>query len=116
MKQKPNKRLIFCFDGTFNKLAVDEPTNVARMAQMVRPVARDGVPQVVYYDEGIGTGVGGVRKLAQGAFGWGMLPILRDAYRFLIFNYEPAHLCIRVLSRRVYSAELLGVYPARWHS
>lgn len=89
MAKKLNKRLIFCFDGTFNKLTVDEPTNVARMAQMVRPIARDGMPQLVYYDEGIGTGVGGLKRLAQGAFGWGMLPILRDAYRFLIFNYEP---------------------------
>ncbi|NMW32200.1 peptigoglycan-binding protein LysM [Altererythrobacter sp. RZ02] len=105
MKQKPNKRLIFCFDGTFNKLAVDEPTNVARMAQMVRPVARDGVPQVVYYDEGIGTGVGGLRKLAQGAFGWGMLPILRDAYRFLIFNYEPGdHIYAFGFSRGAFTA------------
>jgi nucleoid-associated protein YgaU len=43
----------------------------------------------VYYDEGIGTDKTGLRKIGDGMFGRGMLRILRNAYRFLIFNYEP---------------------------
>ena len=83
------KRLVFCFDGTWNRLSAECPTNVVMLAQMVRPVARDGTPQIVYYDEGIGTHTDWFRQRLEGAFGHGMEAILREAYRFLIFNYEP---------------------------
>ena len=83
------KRLVFCFDGTWNQLSADRPTNVVQLAQMVVPITRDGTPQIVYYDEGIGTNMNRLLRLRDGAFGRGMLKILREAYRFLIFNYEP---------------------------
>lgn len=83
------KRLVFCFDGTWNRLSADNPTNVVKLAQMVRPIDGDGIPQLVYYDEGIGTNTWAIIRLLQGMVGWGMVGILREAYRFLIFNYEP---------------------------
>ena len=86
--RKP-KRLVFCFDGTWNQLSADRPTNVVQLAQMLVPVAQDGTPQIVYYDEGIGTNTNWLRQHIAGALGRGMLTILREAYRFLIFNYEP---------------------------
>lgn len=88
-KKRAAKRLVFCFDGTWNQLSADRPTNVVQLAQMVQPVARDGTPQIVYYDEGIGTDMNGLRRAFAGATGKGMEPILREAYRFLIFNYQP---------------------------
>jgi len=89
MTKDRSKRLIFCFDGTWNRLSANSPTNVVLVSQMVKPMARDGTPQVVYYDEGIGTGRSWPVQMVQGALGHGMLKILREAYRFLIFNYEP---------------------------
>jgi uncharacterized protein (DUF2235 family) len=83
------KRLVFCFDGTWNRLSADVPTNVATLAQMVRPVARIGKHQIVYYDEGIGANVWLGRRIYEGATGKGLMRKLREAYRFLIFNYEP---------------------------
>lgn len=83
------KRLVFCFDGTWNRLSTDNPTNVVMLAQMVSPISPDGTPQIVYYDEGVGTGAYFARRLYEGMFGKGVLNILREAYRFLIFNYEP---------------------------
>lgn len=83
------KRLVFCFDGTWNELSADEPTNVAKIAQMVRPTAKDGSAQLVYYDEGIGTNTNWVNRKYQGATGKGLMLNLREAYRFLTFNYEP---------------------------
>lgn len=87
-EKRAAKRLVFCFDGTWNQLSADRPTNVVQLAQMVQPVARDGTPQIVYYDEGIGTNMNRVLQLRDGAFGRGMLRIIREAYRFLIFNYQ----------------------------
>ena len=81
------KRLVFCFDGTWNKLAADSPTNVVLLAEMTKPIASDGTPQLIYYDEGIGTAKD--ERFRGGAFGKGMMDNIRDAYRFLLFNYEP---------------------------
>jgi len=88
MPAKRSKRLIFCFDGTWNRLSAPCPTNVVKLAQMVKPVASDGTAQIVYYDEGIGAGKKWLGRKLDGAFGRGMLSIMRDAYCFLLFNYE----------------------------
>jgi uncharacterized protein (DUF2235 family) len=84
------KRLIVCCDGTWNspentKLA---PSNVMRLARAVLPTASDGVTQAVYYDPGVGSG-NIVDKLTGGAFGSGLSQNVREAYRFIVLNYEP---------------------------
>ncbi len=80
------KRLIFCFDGTWSRLDSPHPTNVVLTAKSIAPSA-GGVAQIVYYDEGVGTDPDDV--LAGGVFGAGLLRNLSDAYRFLLFNYQP---------------------------
>jgi uncharacterized protein (DUF2235 family) len=49
------KRLILCFDGTWNKLDAKYPTNVVLTAESVLPLTQDGVAQVIFYDNGVGT-------------------------------------------------------------
>jgi uncharacterized protein (DUF2235 family) len=83
------KRIVFCFDGTWNRLSAEIPTNVATLAQMIHPIGRDGTHQIVYYDEGIGTNTNWINQRWQGITGKGLMNNLREAYRFLIFNYEP---------------------------
>ncbi|HEY9846984.1 MAG TPA: DUF2235 domain-containing protein [Candidatus Caenarcaniphilales bacterium] len=82
------KRLVVCCDGTWQKLSNPYPTNVVKVAQAILPVARDKTPQVVYYDEGIGTGER-LERLTGGAFGWGIDANIQNAYRFLCMNYSP---------------------------
>lgn len=82
---KPGKRLIVCCDGTWNKLDSECPTNVVRVAQAVKRTASDGVPQIVFYDEGIGVDS---NKIVGGVTGLGIDKNIQDAYRFLSFNYE----------------------------
>lgn len=81
------KRLVVCCDGTWQKLANSCPTNVVKIAQAIKPVASDGTPQIVFYDEGIGTG-DEFNRITGGAFGWGIDQNIQDAYRFLCLNYE----------------------------
>jgi len=50
------KKLVFCFDGTWNTADVPYPTNVTRIAQAVRRRDIHGIPQIVHYDDGVGTG------------------------------------------------------------
>jgi uncharacterized protein (DUF2235 family) len=55
------------------------------MAQAIQPIAADGTPQIVYYEQGLGTS--GYDKLPGGAFGWGIDQAIQSAYRFLCLNY-----------------------------
>jgi len=81
------KRFVVCCDGTWQKLSSSYPTNVAKIAQAVKPVSNDGIPQIVFYDEGLGAG-DELDKLVGGAFGWGIDQNIQDAYRFLCLNYS----------------------------
>jgi uncharacterized protein (DUF2235 family) len=80
------KRLVFCFDGTWNRLDAPDPTNVVKLAEGVIPSATGGVTQIIHYDQGVGTG--DYDRWLGGLFGAGLLTHLSNAYQFLIFNYE----------------------------
>lgn len=82
-----NKRLVFNFDGTWNRLDAACPTNVVLTAESVLPIGSDGVPQLNYYDQGVGTAKG--EKVGGGVFGGGLTRNLAIAYRNLVFNYTP---------------------------
>ena len=85
------KRLILCCDGTWNKAdqesnGVPCPTNVVRIS--CRIAKRDGgIPQIIYYDQGVGSG-NVLDRFSGGAFGEGLEDNINDAYRFLVANYE----------------------------
>lgn len=81
------KRLIVCCDGTWNTPDQPYPTNVAKLRVMLPQAARDGTHQRVYYDTGVGTG--GFDRIRGGVFGWGLSNKIKDAYRFLMAEYEP---------------------------
>ncbi len=82
------KRLIICCDGTWQKLTSPYPTNVVKIAQAVKATCSQKIPQLVFYDEGIGT-ENPIAKILGGAFGKGIDQNIQDGYRFLCLNYEP---------------------------
>ena len=87
------KRLVICCDGTWNSADQESnhepcPTNVVRLGYRVAKRDAAGVAQIVYYDQGVGTG-NTVDRLTGGAIGKGLDDNIYDAYRFLICNYEP---------------------------
>lgn len=87
-------RLIVCCDGTWQDLEQPYPTNVVKIAQAIKPTATDGTAQIVYYDEGIGTGGNTpfqkkLDRISGGGFGKGIDKNIQDGYRFLCLNYNP---------------------------
>lgn len=80
------KRLIVCCDGTWQQLNSSYPSNVIKLAQAVKSSASDGLGQIVFYDEGVGSDS---NKILGGATGLGIDRNIQDAYRFLCLNYEP---------------------------
>ena len=102
------KRLIVCCDGTWQKLSSDYPTNVIKITQGIKPLAEDKTPQIVFYDEGIGTG-NKTDKLIGGAFGKGIDQNIQDAYRFLCLNYSPGdEIYLYGFSRGAYTVRSLA--------
>lgn len=91
------KRLIFCFDGTWNKVTEGYPTNVSKIAHSVKSSGKNRndeyIPQLIYYDEGVGTHelgehVGVIVNKISGALGFGLQQNVVEAYTHLILNYE----------------------------
>ncbi len=97
------KRIVFCFDGTWNALNADTPTNVVLAAASVLRQTPNDVTQIIHYDEGVGTGR--LEKLTGGLLGAGLVSNVREAYRFLIFNYDPGdEIFVFGFSRGAFSA------------
>ncbi|MDD1528035.1 peptigoglycan-binding protein LysM [Bradyrhizobium sp. WBOS7] len=82
------KRLVFCFDGTWNSIDAKNPTNVLLTAESVLPLTEDSA-QFVHYDQGVGTAGGKLDEIKGGVFGDGLVRNLAEAYQNLIFNHTP---------------------------
>jgi uncharacterized protein (DUF2235 family) len=110
------KRIVLCFDGTWNTLTnPDEVTNVVRVGQALKAVGTDGVPQVVYYNNGVGSG-GPIDRFLGGVFGVGVKSNVKRGLTFLSFNYDsgdkpedpPDEIYIFGFSRGAYTARALA--------
>ena len=106
------KRLILCCDGTWNRADKEDEgvpcaTNVLKMAYRV--AKRDGtIPQIVFYDQGVGTG-NALDRYTGGAFGEGLEDNILDSYRFLVANYEVGdEIFLFGFSRGAFTARSLG--------
>ena len=97
------KRIAFCFDGTWNRIDSAYPTNVARVAQSISAYDKKKQPQIVHYDQGVGTTL--TEKWSGGIFGRGLTENIVEAYHFLVLNYEPGdELYVFGFSRGAFSA------------
>ncbi|OCL01462.1 hypothetical protein AOQ84DRAFT_402491 [Glonium stellatum] len=65
------------------------PSNVTRLSRAIRPISKDGIPQIVYYHFGVGSQGGIVNKVVGGSTGEGLSESVREGYSFLSSNYTP---------------------------
>src|SRR3546814_15957194 len=91
--EKRVKRLIFCFDGTWNKLLPDVATNVVLTAASIDRIDPEGVPQVIPYDEGVGPG--DPDELRGGMFGLGLIGTVRRSEEHCV-----GQACVRLCRTR----------------
>ena len=107
------KNIVICFDGTWNTADAEYPTNVVKTAKMLLPTDANHANQVVFYDEGVGSGRVAfgqtINGLLGGAFGAGLMNNIQSAYRFLAFNYSPGDkIFLFGYSRGAFSARSFG--------
>lgn len=84
---------IFC-DGTWNTPDKQEngkpcQTNVVKLANALSARSADGTVQKLYYDLGVGAEGSLLKKVYDGATGTGISENIRQAYQFVIHNYQP---------------------------
>ena len=89
-------------------------TNAARLAHALRPCDRDGLPQVLFYQAGIGT-AGFFDRSVYGFTGRGIDGKIREAYTFLAQTWRPGDsIYLFGVSRGAFAAltvsRLLGRY------
>ena len=116
------KNLIICCDGTWQELSQRCPTNVTRLTRALAPTATRGgqtIPQVIFYDDGVGVGTGVLDKTTRilgGALGHGLDRKVLEAYEFLVLNYQPGdRIYIFGFSRGAYTARsVAGLLRQVW--
>jgi len=97
------KRIVFCFDGTWD--APLSNTNVYLLYKALT-VTSD---QVTYYDDGVGADVQGLDRLLDGAFGQGLLQKIMDGYTKIAHVYETGdQIFLFGFSRGAYTARSLA--------
>jgi uncharacterized protein (DUF2235 family) len=108
------KRIVIFIDGTRNKPDAEHPTNVVQLAQSIKQSADKQMKQIVLYSTGVGSGQGNTwvaRKsdsIFGGALGWGLTAIIVNAYRELMFVYEPGdEIMVFGFSRGAFAARSL---------
>ena len=108
------KRIVICFDGTWN--ALTDPaavTNIVRVGQAVKFTDDNGSAQIVYYNAGVGSG-GPLDRFLGGVFGVGLRSNVQRGLAFLTLNWQEGdEIYIFGFSRGAYSARALaGVITA----
>ena len=89
------KHLIVCCDGTWQSEDTGEPSNVWKLCNLLADRDAHGAAQRIYYQPGVGTDVSRSRlarrlsRLLGGGLGWGLDDNIKQAYRWLIREYEP---------------------------
>jgi uncharacterized protein (DUF2235 family) len=107
------KRIVICFDGTWSKpadeaLAADQrvETNVCRFYESVRDRDNNGIQQVKWYDEGVGTKW--YDRYIGGAIGAGLEINIIQGYDYLANHYEDGdEVYVLGFSRGAYTARSL---------
>lgn len=109
------KRLILCFDGTWNSLSnPKELTNVVKIVNTISLRDPHGIDQVCYYNSGVGSG-GPIDRVIGGAFGAGLKSNVQRGLAFLTLNYQnkpgandPDEIYLFGFSRGAYTARALA--------
>lgn len=112
--KKINKRIITCSDGTWNKPGdvedgVNIRTNVQKIFEGICNEDAEGIKQIKYYDQGVGSTGSKLRRIIDGATGYGLDENILDAYKFIIWNYEHGdEIYLFGFSRGAYTARSLA--------
>ncbi|KAI0307997.1 hypothetical protein B0F90DRAFT_1909331 [Multifurca ochricompacta] len=114
---KLKKRIIVCCDGTWQDgVVISERwkyTNILRLSRAIHHVDErivPPVPQIVFYQAGVGAEPYYYQALLDGATGATLGDKVQEAYTFIAHNYEPGdEIFLFGFSRGAYTARMVGM-------
>jgi uncharacterized protein (DUF2235 family) len=107
------KRIIICSDGTWNKPGNTENgfvvrSNVQKIFEVIAKSDGD-IAQIKHYDTGVATVGTSIARAIDGAMGIGLENNIINAYKFIVWNYEPGdELYLFGFSRGAYTVRSLA--------
>lgn len=115
----PFKRICIFSDGTWSDPEIETQTNIVKLAKAVKYSCSESIPQLVFYDPGLGTSGSISDAMTGGAFGHGIDRNIQELYSFLALNYAPGDevymfgysrgaYTVRSLAGLIYDAGLVG--------
>ncbi|ERF68818.1 hypothetical protein EPUS_06262 [Endocarpon pusillum Z07020] len=110
------KRIVVACDGTWKDSdgEYEIPSNVTRICRCIKQEARDAetgevIPQIIYYQSGVGTESTIYNKIVGGSTGLGLAEHIREAYSFICNNYETGDEIILIgFSRGAFTARSIA--------
>ena len=103
------KRLALFFDGTWSTKDQVNTTNVSKAFETTIRGTANGMEQVPFYDEGVGSRGNRFQRFLGGTSGTGLEQNVQDGYRFLIMNHEEGdEIFLFGYSRGAYTARSLA--------
>ncbi|TVY57918.1 Uncharacterized protein LCER1_G001167 [Lachnellula cervina] len=120
-KRAVGKKMVIACDGTwqnsdqgyddsvFAPPAAQIPSNVTRIVRAIKHRDDTGIPQIVFYQRGVGANGNEEDKVLGGATGAGLSEHVREAYGFLANNFDPeSQDALNDVSRPIDEIVLLG--------
>ncbi|PPQ62848.1 hypothetical protein CVT24_000542 [Panaeolus cyanescens] len=117
LRKRAPKRLIVCCDGTWQDGLSQHRsayTNVLRMARCINyedPRHPQPIPQIVFYQSGIGTENNFYSEYVEGTTGGSLADKVEEAYAFIAHNYNPGdEIFLFGFSRGAYTARMVAMF------
>ncbi|TVY93792.1 Uncharacterized protein LAWI1_G000955 [Lachnellula willkommii] len=112
-KRAIGKKMVIACDGyddsVFAPPAAQIPSNVTRIVRAIKHKDDTGIPQIVFYQRGVGANGDEEDKVLGGATGAGLSEHVREAYGFLANNFDPeSQDALNDVSRPIDEIVLLG--------
>ncbi|KDQ63600.1 hypothetical protein JAAARDRAFT_29622 [Jaapia argillacea MUCL 33604] len=116
LPHRPAKRLIVCCDGTWQDgMTMNKTwkyTNILRLARTINHEDdrfNPPIPQIVFYQSGIGSEQNFWSEYVDGATGAGLGDKVQEAYAFIAHNYHPGdEIYLFGFSRGAYTARMIA--------
>ncbi|EAU93126.2 hypothetical protein CC1G_12661 [Coprinopsis cinerea okayama7 len=117
LRLRVNKRIILCCDGTWQDGIGEHRsmyTNVLRLARTIYHADerfQPPIPQIVFYQSGIGTEKNFYSEYIEGTTGGSLADKVEEAYAFIAHNYNPGdEIYLFGFSRGAYTARMVAMF------
>ncbi|RDB28797.1 hypothetical protein Hypma_015566 [Hypsizygus marmoreus] len=118
MSIRTYKRIVVCCDGTWQDGVANQErssyTNILRLARTINHEdgrLKPAIPQVVFYQSGIGSDKNFYSRYVEGTTGGSLGDKVEEAYAFIAHNYHPGdEIFLFGFSRGAYTARMVAMF------